>query len=367
MYLRVQTQTQPEPRMNALEQLMASHIAQNGPMGMSEFMALALGHPEHGYYMGRDPFGQAGDFTTAPEISQMFGEMIGAWFADMWMKGGAPSRLTLLECGPGRGTLMADMLRATSSVPGFHDALDLHLLETSPVLRARQKETLSGYNVRWHDTIETVPDDAPFYVIGNEFFDALPVQQFIFQGGRWHERRIDYQDGRFCFVACEVDAPDMPVMQAPGEGAVYECSPLSLSLMTVMAERVAAQGGAMLFVDYGYDAHAYGDTLQAVRGHDYVPVLEQVGACDLSAHVNFAALAESAQKAGLQIFGPAGQGAFLQALGIDMRAKMLQQKASDTQRDDIQSALGRLTGDGTMGRLFRVLCACPAAVQPEGF
>lgn len=353
--------------MNALEEIVRRRIAQDGPMSVSEFMALALGHPQHGYYMKQDPFGVGGDFTTAPEISQMFGEMIGAWVADAWMKCGSPERFILLECGPGRGTLMADILRVTKGAPGFHDAADVHLMETSPVLREKQKETLSEYEVQWHETLESVPDDAPLFVIGNEFFDALPVQQFIYQDGRWYERRIGLEGDALSFAACDASAPEMAGLPAPKNGDVYEYSPLSRSIMAELSARIAKAGGAMLFMDYGYDQDAYGDTLQAVKAHQFAPVLESAGDCDLTAHVDFAALKSAALEAGLECFGPVGQGDFLRALGIDVRAHMLQQKASEAQQKDIQSALERLSGDDAMGRLFRVFAACRKDASMEGF
>lgn len=353
--------------MNALEEMIRRRIVQDGPMSVSEFMALALGHPQHGYYMKQDPFGTGGDFTTAPEISQMFGEMIGAWIADAWMKCGSPERFILLECGPGRGTLMADILRAAKGAPGFHDAADVHLMETSPVLREKQKETLSGHAALWHETLDSVPDDAPLFVIGNEFFDALPVQQFVYQSGRWYERRIGLESDALSFVACDAPAPEMAGLPAPQDGDIYEHSPLSRSIMNALSGRIARHGGAMLFIDYGYDHDAYGDTLQAVKAHQFAPVLDDIGDCDLTVHVDFAALQRAASDAGLSCYGPVGQGDFLRALGIDVRAHMLQQKASEAQQKGIQDALERLTSHDAMGQLFRVFAACGSGVSLEGF
>lgn len=361
--------TQQSRSMNQLEELIRMRIEQNGPMSISEFMALALGHPKYGYYMSRDPFGRGGDFTTAPEISQMFGEMIGAWLADSWERIGAPDKFILLECGPGRGTLMADILRATRGVSGFHAALDLHLLEMSPVLREKQKEALTGYEPVWHDTLETVPDDAPLFVIGNEFLDALPVQHLISRQGQWMERKVGFDGDHFVFVATDA-APDLTRqvpqgLARPRDGEIYECSPISQSVMQQLCERIVQQKGVMLFIDYGYVEPACGDTLQAVKDHAYLDLLKDIGEADITAHVDFSALAEIAREHRLNGFITT-QGDFLRRLGIDMRAQTLLQKASPVQQKDIMGALNRLTEKDRMGELFKVWAATSESIALAG-
>lgn len=322
-----------------MKRYLINHIWERGPIGVDEFMALALGHPEHGYYMKKDPFGAAGDFTTAPEISQMFGEILGAWTADLWMRMGAPGKFTLLECGPGRGTLMADMLRAAAGVEGFHAAAEIHLLETSPVLREMQGKALAGRAV-WHETLEAVPHDKPVIVIANEFLDALPVRQFVREGGRWIERVVDYSGEGFEFR---------------GEGEIQETSPARAAFISELCAIMKKAGGAALFIDYGHEKTAPGDTLQAVYKHKYVSPLEHIGDADLTAHVDFQALREAAENAGAAVSGLVGQGIFLKSLGIEARAAYLSARADEKGRVDIQSALKRLTDSDQMGSLFKVM------------
>ncbi len=324
-------------------------IQKEGPIDVGRFMALALGHPEFGYYMTRDPFGRGGDFTTAPEISQMFGEMIGAWVADVWTQMGRPD-FVLLECGPGRGTLMADMMRATKNVPGFHEACSVHLMEISPVLKDKQAGVLADYKPMWHAGLESVPKDKPLIMIANEFLDALPVRQFVRDGGAWHERMVDFKDGTFVFV--------------PEQGEIMEQSPACVDFIKDVSAHLQKTGGAALFIDYGYTSGT-GESLQAVKNHKYVPVLEDVGNADLTAHVDFAALKEVA---GVKVLGPVEQGAFLRKLGIEARAEMLAQKAAPEQKVQLQNALQRLCDSGQMGSLFKVMGLVHGeTIHPAGF
>lgn len=344
-------------------------IATQGPLTMARFMAEALGHPEYGYYMTRDPFGAAGDFITAPEISQMFGELIGAWCADVWMQMGAPAGLHLVELGPGRGTLMKDALRATHRVPGFRDALTLHLVETSRRLRDVQAKTLEGQAVAWHDSVTDVPA-GPTIVIANELFDALPVHQFQFRQGQWHERLIDVapdsEDLRLVLDPSPAHRAGLDHFARPQEGAIAEICPAGVSLAEYLATRVARETGAALIIDYGHTEPGFGDTVQGVQAHKMHSILETPGTIDLCAHVDFAALADAADKNSTATWGPVSQHGFLRQLGIDERAAALS-AASPTDATDIASAVHRLTHPNEMGTLFKVLAFSSANLHPAGF
>jgi NADH dehydrogenase [ubiquinone] 1 alpha subcomplex assembly factor 7 len=347
--------------MNALEREIRSLIETQGPLDVSRYMALCLAHPEYGYYTTRDPFGVAGDFTTAPEISQMFGELIGIWSAEVWRLMGSPSRLVLVEAGPGRGTLMKDALRAGKVMPGFLDAVELHLVETSPVLQEMQRETLKGVlpAIAWHGEAKTLPDDAPMIAIGNEFIDALPVHQFQKKAGRWHERKIGLgADGGFVFGLDPAPLLDFErqlaerLTPAP-DGAIFERR--ELAPLAAILTRIAAHGGAALLVDYGHSESGFGDTLQAVEGHDYAEPLESPGEVDLTAQVDFEALAKLSSDA-VRAFGPASQRNFLRELGIEARSEILQRNAKPEMKDEIGADLTRLIGPApNMGELFKAL------------
>lgn len=348
-------------------------IAAEGPIPVSRYMGLCLGHPRHGYYITRDPLGAAGDFTTAPEISQMFGELLGLWAVAAWQQMGAPEPFRLVEFGPGRGTLMADALRAARLVPGFGAAARIHLVETSPVLKAAQARTLAAHRpgVQWHDRVEEVPE-GPALVLANEFFDALPIDQYVRAAGQWHERRVGIDgEGRLVFGldpaparAAAAFAADLP---PPAEGAVLEH--MESGPARALAARLSAQGGMALVIDYGH-AGGYGDTLQALDAHRFADPLASPGDADLTAHVDFAGLARIGRMAGLRAFGPLEQGPFLERLGLAARAERLKRDASETIRAAVDAAAARLagTGDGEMGRLFKVLVlAHPAPGAPPAF
>ncbi len=356
--------------MTPLESDIRAMIAQDGPMPLERYMALALGHPRHGYYMTRDPFGASGDFITAPEISQMFGELIGLWAAQVWMSMGAPSSLRLIELGPGRGALMADALRAGAAAKGFREALRIELVEMSPVLRRRQAAALAGIGlpVEWRARVEDVPD-GPAIVIANEFFDALPVRHYVRDATGWRERCVGLAaDGRLGFglaptmeSAIDIDAPP---------GAVLEISPASRAVATHLAARLAAGGGAALVIDYGHLRPALGETLQAVRAHRHVDPLADAGEADLTAHVDFAALGRAAAAAGARLAPPVTQGVFLRRLGIAQRAERLARDADAATRRDIAAALERLAGfgKGSMGDLFKAMSFHhPDLPTPPGF
>jgi NADH dehydrogenase [ubiquinone] 1 alpha subcomplex assembly factor 7 len=334
-------------------------------------MALCLSHPEHGYYRRADAIGRDGDFITAPEISQMFGELIGLWAATVWDAIGRPDPVRLVELGPGRGTLMADALRAiANAAPAFRAAIEVHLVEINPQLRARQAAALGAARPSWHDSLACVPAGAAIF-IANEFVDALPVQQYVRTDVGWRVRCVGLDAvGNLVFVEGPLVAdPDLEPAHAQAPvGAIVEVSPESRSIVATLADRIADQGGGALIIDYGAPASGAGDTLQAVRRHRMVGPLEMPGESDLTAHVDFAALVRAASAAGAAAHGPVPQGLFLNRLGIAARAAVLLRHASPRQRADIAAACERLIGEAQMGTLFRVLAITARdAPPPPGF
>lgn len=321
-----------------LFRLIAERIQQNGVMPVADYMGLALGHPEHGYYMTQNPFGVDGDFTTSPEISQLFGEMIALWFIDLWEQAGKPPHVNFVELGAGRGTLSADILRITSK----YFSVSLHLVETSPRLRKIQGETLKKYKPVFHDSLSDVPKGF-FFLVANEFFDALPIQQFCNIKGQWMERGVDYDAAKECLF-----------FTLTGNAPVFESSPLSISIIEEIAERIADEGGAALVVDYGHVDSSFGDTLQAVAKHQYSNPLENVGEKDITAHVDFGALKRCVENQ-VDVSDVVTQGEFLLSLGIALRAEKLNATATEKQRVDINTAVQRLTHPSEMGQLFKVM------------
>ncbi len=354
--------------MTALADLLAARIRQDGPISVATFMAECLTHPQHGYYTGQEvvgqtPFGAKGDFITAPEISQMFGELVGLCLAQSWLDQGAPKPFTLAELGPGRGTLMADTLRATRGVPGFHAAMKLVLHEASPALRAQQRHALSGYNPTWIDTIDALPD-APLYLIANEFFDALPILQYTADTAGWREKRIGLQDDRLAFgLSDPKPRPDLTARFGPlPVGSVVEHCPLAQTYIGTIQHRLRHHGGLALIIDYG-DWRSNGDTLQAVKSHVYTDPLAAPGQADLTAHVDFEALTGLWQP---HYYTP--QGAFLTNLGIAARTTRLAQSLTGDALENHLAAYRRLTQDTEMGSLFKVLALTgPDAPKPPGF
>ena len=330
------------PKAGALAERLRRTIRRDGPIPVSLFMAEANAH----YYATRDPFGAAGDFVTAPEVSQMFGELLGLWCVAVWRAMGRPAPLRLVELGPGRGTLMADALRAARLAPDFLAAADLHLVETSPVLRAAQRRALP--RARHWDSFAEVPA-GPLLLLANEFFDALPIRQFVRVDGHWRERLVGLDGERFAFSA---------------DGEVSEASPAREAAMAEIALRLRAHGGAALIIDYGHARSAPGETLQAVRAHRFQPPLEDPGEADLTAHVDFERLARAAAVEGAAARGPATQGDFLRALGIEARAAALRPSGGAA----VDAALQRLTGADAMGSLFKAMAVThPALPVPPGF
>lgn len=348
--------------MTALADILTRQIAAAGPMTIADYMTACLLHPQHGYYTTRDPLGVAGDFTTAPEISQMFGELLGLCLAQSWLDQGAPTRFSLVEPGPGRGTLMADILRATQSVPRFHDAADLCLVEASPALRAIQQQTLDGREVRWLDNLGALPD-APLFLVANEFFDALPVRQFQRDGGGWRERVIGLQGGCLSFGLADRAQPGFLTdrLDDTRDGDIVETCPVATQIMQQIGARIGQHGGAALIIDYG-DWRSLGDTLQALSGHAPVDPLAGPGHADLTTHVDFEALAQAAAPARFTRLTP--QGVFLERLGITNRAQTLAAGLGKEALDSHIAAHRRLTHPDEMGSLFKVLGLYPANANP---
>lgn len=343
-----------------LAAIIADEIARGGPISIARYMELALGHPQHGYYMTQDPLGAAGDFTTAPEISQIFGELIGVWCIHAWRRMGKPARVALVELGPGRGTLMRDLLRAAASVPEFRNALDVHLVEMSPALKSIQRDTLAGEHITWHETCGTLPEGKALFV-ANEFFDALPIHQYEKRGDDWYERKLILDTaGNLVFTRAAMPAA-IRELEGAKEGDILERSPLSTRIMGTIARRIATQGGAALVVDYGYGAGKWGDSLQAVKAHHYHPVLEAPGTADITAHVDFAALAHAAVDAGAKPWGPITQRQFLNAMGIGPRLLQLLKAAPPELHEILSAGVERLIAIDQMGTLFRVLAVTPPA------
>ena len=347
--------------MSPLAELIARDIMMYGPMDIGRYMALALGHPKYGYYMTRDPFGAAGDFTTAPEISQMFGELIGAWAADLWLRMGRPARFTLAEAGPGRGTLMADALRATQAVPGFHQAMRIELVETSPLLRQAQAEALQGHDPVWHEDVSALDGgDGPLILIANELLDALPIRQFQWQDGGWAERCVQWDGKRFALALRPgVETRPPAGLPRPADGDIFELSDARMRFVTRVNDALIARNGAALFIDYGHAKTSFGDTLQAMRDHQFSSPFDAPGEADITSHVDFE---QAVRNCRCRIHGPVEQGAFLKRLGIDARAAALAAKD-----DQVMRALDRLTDANQMGSLFKVLALSHGCDAPAGF
>src|ERR1043166_963791 len=330
-------------------------------MPVWRYMELCLMHPRHGYYVSRDPLGREGDFTTAPEVSQMFGELLGLWAASVWRAIGQPPLLRLIELGPGRGTMMADVLRALRVLPPLYQSLTIHMIEINPVLREKQRATLSGVrNITWHDSIDDVLD-GPAVILANEYFDVLPIHQMVKRETGWHERTVEIGDNeRLVFGHMPEPTPRFevllpPLVRAAPVGAVFEWRPIHQ--MVKIAGRVREQDGAAVIVDYGHLRSDAGDTFQAIARHSFTDPLKNPGQADVTAHVDFQALARGAEDLGARVHGPQTQGDFLKRLGIEQRAATLMAKASPEASADIDSALKRLTdsGRGGMGSMFKVI------------
>jgi len=353
--------------MTPLAKILIDRIIATGPISLADYMTECLLHPKHGYYSTRDPFGTDGDFTTAPEISQMFGELLGLCMAQTWLEQGSPSSFILVELGPGRGTLMADVLRATQGVVGFHAAAQIMLVEASSKLQQVQRERLADYDVTWIGTVGELPD-GPLYLLANEFFDALPIHQYIMEKDGWRERLVGVADGELAFGASGV--ADLPTLNHRRKDCrnndLVEVSGAATAIAAEIAARIAAHGGVAIIIDYG-DWRSLGDTLQALRNHEFDSPLAHPGEADITAHVDFEALAVAAVSH-TPVSKMLPQGDLLQRLGILQRAEALAKGLSGETLETHLTALKRLTEPTEMGTLFKAIAFYPnGATPPPGF
>ncbi len=354
-----------------LAEILARRIRTEGPVTLAEYMRSCLLHPEHGYYTRREALGARGDFITAPEISQVFGELLGLALAQSWIDRGRPAPFLLVEAGPGRGTLMADLLRATRIVPGFHGAMRLVLVEASPAMRRRQRKALAGHAVEWAGTIDEALSrhaDLPLLLVANEFFDALPIRQFIRTPTAWRERMVGLDEaGKLAFgLSGEMPAAFLAERLADTrEGDIVEISLPALAIARTLAGRIATKGGVALIIDYG-GWRSLGDTFQAVENHAPVDPLARPGMADLTAHVDFAALAAAAREGGACHSAMTAQGAFLEALGIRARAAALARRLKGPALENHLAAIRRLTSPEEMGTLFKVMAIHDRLGPPPG-
>lgn len=356
--------------MSPLTPIIREKIAASGPISIADYMALALSHPEHGYYIKRDPLGAKGDFITAPEISQIFGEMVGLWCAQVWAQwGGGP--ISLVELGPGRGTLMSDLLRATRSATQFHESITIHMVETSPTLAHAQYMGLRDQHPRieWLDSIDELPHSKTI-VIANEFFDALPIKQYVMTEEGMRERRVSWSEESQAFEFVLAD-PGLMLAKSGSRipaGTIMEHSPASRSVMRQLASHIHTHGGAGLIIDYGYLGEAHHDTLQALKSHLFHPVLADPGEADITAHVDFTSLMDIARDGGNFVAPLINQGEFLVRMGAQLRLEMLLRNANAAQRSNLISGLERLVSQQAMGELFKVMAfTSDARLELPGF
>lgn len=350
----------------SLQQRLKARILQEGPLTTADYMTACLHDPQFGYYAARPRLGAEGDFLTAPLVSQMFGELLGLWAVEVWSRMGAPGRFRLIELGPGDGTLMEDALRAATLVPAFTAAADLWLVETSRPLRTAQGRRLGGAGPRWADSLGAVPDGAPIVLFANELLDCLPARQFVRTGTAWAERRVGLApSGDLIFgLSPAPDGLDLPA-GAP-EGAVFEVSPAQIALGAEVGRRIAEDGGAALFIDYGRDRPDLGDTLQALKNHAKVPPLSTPGEADLTVHADFPAFAAAARRAGATTTPILAQGSFLQALGIEARAAALARARPDLAAT-LERQRARLVDADQMGELFKAVTVHSPGLAIPGF
>ncbi|HEY3636634.1 MAG TPA: SAM-dependent methyltransferase [Rhizomicrobium sp.] len=334
-------------------------------------MTLALHDPQSGFYATREAIGAGGHFITAPEISQIFGEFLGLWCAQVWQVQGRPAKPRLVELGPGRGVLMRDALRALRGIHDFLEGLELLFVEASPEFEQIQRKSLVDQKIsmRWVRHWSDIDQDRPLFLLANEFLDALPIRQFVMTERGWCERVVTESGDALSFALAPIPTPLVVPAErgTAAQGAVLEVSQASESLVEDIGRTIATQGGGALFIDYGHASQGFGDTLQAVARHKHADILSAPGEADISAHVDFAALSESAQRGGARVWGPIGQGDFLHAMGIETRMRKLA-TANPTQSSDIEEAVARLTNPEDMGSLFKVLAVMPPnAPTPPGF
>jgi NADH dehydrogenase [ubiquinone] 1 alpha subcomplex assembly factor 7 len=374
----------PSAKAMSLSDQIIADIKANGPIGLDSYMAACLGDTDHGYYFGKDPFGADGDFTTAPEISGLFGEMCGLYLAHMFELAGTPTNAEIVELGPGRGTLMRDMRHVWDMVMPALSHLPVNLVETSPSLRKQQGRTLAPFKPVWHESLASCPD-APLFGIANEFFDALPVRQVVWRTkadtaenvdtakGSWHHRLVGLDNDELCFVdGAQLSADEhadinLTLPEAPSEGMIAEICPTADDVIAALSGRIARRGGAFLIIDYGRNGNG-GDSLQAVADHKPVDVFHQAGRADLSHWVDFAALSRCARNNGCRLIGPVPQGRFLMRIGLASRAEQAGAAADNEQRRALLAAVDRLTSPAQMGEVFKVALLVPDGEgTPPGF
>ncbi|MEZ0226102.1 MAG: class I SAM-dependent methyltransferase [Alphaproteobacteria bacterium] len=357
----------PKVEFSAFARALAERIKKSGAITLAEYMDACI--PE--YYATRNPFGKEGDFTTSPEVSQMFGELIGAWIADLWLQMGSPPKAQIVELGPGNGTLAADLMRALGNWPECRAAMTLHLVENAGGMRRKQAETLKEHNPAWYDRFEDVPPGVVF-VIANEFIDALPVRQYVRQGKKWFEKMVAFNDekGEFEYVLRKdpVELTPPKGYPKPIDRDVLEINDLGRSVVENVAKRIRDHGGAALFIDYGLIKPNYGDTMQSYKRHKRVDALRNPGGQDVTADVDFSALVAVAEPY-TKVHGPVLQGAFLLDIGIEQRAETICQTATPTQRGLTRLAVRKLTNATDMGAKFKVLGLTmkSADIKPAGF
>lgn len=353
----------------SLEEHLKKIIIQTGPVTIAQFMSEILANPEYGYYKKREPFGKDGDFITAPEISQMFGELIGIWAASVWQQMGKPESIDIIEMGPGRGTLMSDFLRGTKNIAGFHEAINICMVEISDRLIQKQKEALSDFSkVSWYKDFNDIPS-GKFILIANEFFDALPIHQYVKKSDGWHERMVGLSvSNELQFFLSPVKSQIDAKHKTAKEGSALEINPAAISIVSDISEAIIRHGGAALIIDYGYDVYIYENSFQAVKDHKYHNPLEDLGEADLTALVDFEALKNAAAISGAKVLGTISQATLLNELGISVRANSLKKNASSLAAKDIDAALDRLTSSDKMGELFKAIAIVPDNFQnPAGF
>lgn len=358
--------------MTPLEVIIRAEIAAHGPMPFTQFMEICMRHPQHGYYMAHDPFGQDGDFTTAPEISQMFGEMVALWCYDLWEKMGRPTRYTLVECGPGRGTLMDDVLRTLKVSPACLNAAEIVLIEKSPFLKEKQAEKLKAYSVQWVEDAASLPA-LPLILFSNEMFDTFAIRRFQKTKKGWAEQAVTVKDNRLAFTLLAINKNDQVlfddnVYHDAAEESYAEFSPDCQKWMDAFSPLLAAHSGGALMIDYGYDGPRAVDTVQAIAKQHFAPILEKAGCADITAYVDFGAFARIAVQHGLKVWPLTPQRDFLMRCGIEQRAMLLKQRANDEQKNQIDAALARLIKPEQMGMIFKAFCVTtPSLPAPLGF
>ncbi len=351
--------------LNNLEQIIISKIQQAGSMPLGEFISLAMTHLEYGYYTSANPIGARGDFTTAPEISQIFGELVGAWIVDLWLQMGSPE-FNLVECGAGLGTLMADIMRVGSKAPDFTKSVHISLIETQGDMRKKQENMLSSYNISWHEHIVDISEDKPCIIIGNEFLDALPIEQLKRSDDGWVQKFVTFSDNSFKFEWQKADESLLELLPNKTQSnQIYEISKERISFINDCSSLIEKNGGAALFIDYGHIKSHYGDTLQAVKTHKYSDILKDIGQSDITSHIDFDALKRSILD-NVAVAPIITQRSFLLNLGIEVRARALM-AANPEKAGDIKGQVDRLISKDHMGDLFKVMCFYNGDIHPCGF